>query len=313
MNPIIYRFGSAITILLLPLVLSSQSTISLYPEGIPCANALPETTEQNEYMGTFVTSVHEPLLVHYAPVPQISTGASVMVVPGGGYTVLAWSHEGEDIARRLTTEGLHVFVLRYRLPRHESPECRSVVALADAQRGVKTIRLLADSLGLNHERVAVLGFSAGGHLAGSAAVHAAPPDLDSDVPAEAFSSRPNLSVLVYPVLIMEDGPAAHQGSINALLGPKPWPEEALARYNLPARVHPDVPSTMLIHAGDDTVVPVENSLRYYAALKANDVPAELRVYAKGGHGFGSAAQTDLPAKGWLPDVVTWFQSHGWVR
>lgn len=293
--------------------LSAQTIIPLYPEGIPCANDLPEAEHINEYMGRFITSVHEPLMEHYAPVPQVATGGVVMVIPGGGYAISAWGHEGEDIARRLVVEGLHVFVLKYRLPKNETAACRSNVALDDARRGVQTIRLLADSLGLDRGKVAVMGFSAGGHLAASAAVHYLEADSTAFPAAAAYSSRPDLSIPVYPVLIMEDSEMAHQGSISFLLGPKPRDADLLNYYNLPGQVHAGVPPTFLVHAGDDKVVPVENSLRYYTALKKVGVATDLHVYAQGGHGFGSGLQSSLPVRAWMETLLGWLKEYGFVR
>jgi len=112
---------------------------------------------------------------------------------------------------------------------------------------------------------------------------------------------------------MEDGESAHQGSVNNLLGPKPWNSEMLDYYNLPERVHAGVPPTFMVHAGDDKSVPIENSLRYYAALKKAGVAADLHVYAQGGHGFGSGLQTQLPVRGWLETLLDWFKAHGFVR
>ncbi|MFT5999788.1 MAG: acetyl esterase/lipase [Neolewinella sp.] len=264
-------------------------------------------------IGRMVTSVHTPLLEHHAPVPHLATGAAIMVIPGGGYTIEAWGHEGEDIAHYFLTEGLQVFILKHRLPRKESAPCKSHVALDDARRGVQTIRMLADSLGINRDQIAVMGFSAGGHLAASAAVHPLAADSTAFPAAAAFSSRPNLSMPIYPVLIMEETKAAHQGSIVSLLGEKPWNPELLDYYNLPAQVHADVPPTFLVHASTDKVVPVENSLRYYKALLENDVPASLHIYEAGGHGFGSAKQMDTPVRDWLEVAVSWLRWHGFVR
>lgn len=307
------KFHFLIYSLFLSSLLFSQTIIPLYPEGIPCESDLAEAEHQRATIGRYITSVHEPLMEHFRPVPQIATGGAVMVVPGGGYAINAWGHEGQDIAQRLVIEGLHVFVLKYRLPKNESAECRSRVALDDARRGVQTIRMLADSLGLDVGKVAVMGFSAGGHLAASAAVHYLEADSTSGTAVAAYSSRPDLSIPVYPVLIMEDSDAAHQGSINNLLGPKPWPADLLAYHNLPERVHADVPPTFLVHAGDDRVVPIENSLRYYAALKKAGVPADLHVYAKGGHGFGSARQKKIPVREWMTALLNWFADHDFVR
>lgn len=294
-------------------LLSAQSIISLYPEGIPCANSLEDREEQRADIGRFITSVHTPLLEHYAPVGRGANGAAIMIIPGGGYSINAWGLEGANIAQHFVVEGVQVFVLKYRLPRLESAECRSHVALDDARRGVQAIRLMADSLGIDRDKIAVMGFSAGGHLAASAAVHPLAADSTAYPPAAAFSSRPNLSMPIYAVLIAEDSKETHQGSINALLGEKPWDKELLEYYNLPAQVHKDVPPTLLVHASDDGAVPVENSLRYYKALLANDVPASLHIYATGGHGFGSAREQQTPVREWLTVAKDWLRGYDFIR
>ncbi|MFK8162453.1 MAG: alpha/beta hydrolase [Lewinella sp.] len=300
-------------LLLLSQWVSGQSVIPLYPEGIPCENDLQDEEVQREDIGRLITSVHTPLLEHHAPVPQIATGAAIMIIPGGGYTVEAWGHEGDDIANHFLTEGLQVFILKHRLPHLESAPCKSHVALDDARRGVQTIRMLADSLGINRNQVAVMGFSAGGHLSASAAVHPLAADSTAFPAAAAYSSRPDLSMPIYPVLIMEDTKAAHQGSIVSLLGEKPWDPELLDYYNLPAQVHADVPPTFLVHASTDKVVPVDNSLRYYRALVEHDVPASLHIYDAGGHGFGSGRQMNTPVREWLMVATEWLRGHGFVR
>jgi len=299
--------------LLLSCTVSAQSIIPLYPEGIPCANDLQDEEVMRKDIGRMITSVHTPLLEHLAPVPQIATGAAIMIIPGGGYTIEAWGHEGGDIANHFLTEGLQVFLLKHRLPRKESAPCKSHVALDDARRGVQTIRMMADSLGINPKQIAVMGFSAGGHLAASAAVHPLVADSTAFPAAAAFSSRPDLSMPIYPVLIMEESKAAHQGSIVSLLGEKPWDATLLDYYNLPAQVHADVPPTFLVHAGTDKAVPVENSLRYYRALVEHDVPASLHIYDAGGHGFGSGKQMDAPVREWLEVAISWLRGHGFVR
>jgi len=158
-----------------------------------------------------------------------------------------------------------------------------------------------------------MGFSAGGHLSASAAIHFVEGDEKAVLPFERFSSRPDVSLPIYPVLIMEDTEAAHMGSIVSLLGEKPWDEALRNRYDLPQQVHANVPPTLLVHASDDKAVPVENSLRYYQALLEHEVPVDMHIYAKGGHGFASARQTDLPVREWLSVVMDWLRGYDFLR
>ncbi|MEL7159726.1 MAG: alpha/beta hydrolase [Bacteroidota bacterium] len=290
----------------------AQEIIPLYPEGVPCDNP-GETDEivQREDIGAMVTHTRTPVLHHYAPVPRMATGGAIMIIPGGGYVIEAWGHEGIDIANRLTYEGLHVFLLRHRLPRNEPLPCKTHVALDDARRGIQTIRLLADSLGIGQDRVAVLGFSAGGHLTASASVHFIPGDSTTSIPASAFSSRPDASLPIYPVLIMDDTGAGHNGSRVSLLGEAEEQDPKLVGYyNLPERVHADVPPTFLVHASNDKGVVPENSLRYYSALVKHEVPASMHIFATGGHGFGSGKDSAGPVQNWLDLAVEWLTWRG---
>jgi len=275
--------------------------LPLYPEGeVPCLSDRPTTTEVDATTGTKVTNVAEPGLYYYRPVPRAASSKAVIIMPGGGYMVQAWDHEGVDIARYLSSQGYHAFILRYRLPGQTGGDCKDHVALDDAQRAVLLVRQYADSLGYDAEGVGVMGFSAGGHLAGSASVHA--------VVEGGLSSRPNFSILVYPVLRMDTERSGHAGSQRALLGEVP-DTERLAYYNLPGQVSADTPPTLLIHASDDTGVSPLNSTSYYEALIANGVPADLRIYAYGGHGFGSARELSTPTRDWLSEVTKWIASQ----
>jgi len=307
------HYQITVFLLTVSVIANAQSVIPLFPEGIPCANEQEDTEAFRLHLGRVLTRVHTPLLHHYVPQPQVATGASIMILPGGGYTFSAWDHEGADIGRYFLAEGISVFILQYRLPKHETGKCKSEVALADARRGVQTIRMMADSLGLDPAKVAVMGFSAGGHLSASAAIHFVDGDKDAALPVQRYSSRPDLSLPIYPVLIMDDSEAAHKGSMESLLGEKPWDEAQREKFDLPGQVHARVPPTFLTHAGDDEVVPVENSLWYYQALLAHDVPVEMHVYAQGGHGFASARQTELPVREWLETVKEWLRGYDFLR
>ncbi|WP_116108990.1 alpha/beta hydrolase [Lewinella sp. IMCC34191] len=281
--------------------LTGQDTIlPVYTGPVPCLTDRPTTDRVDSLIGRVVTNVGIPQLHYYAPVPRASTAKAVMIVPGGGYAVEAWDHEGVDIARTLSARGYHAFVLSHRLPMHLEGDCKSEAALADAQEGMRRVRTLADSLGYASDKVGIMGFSAGGHLSGSASVHSEEVD--------GVSSRPDFAVLVYPVTLMNREREGHGGSQYNLLGPEP-DDEALAYYNLPENVDSLTPPTLLIHASDDTGVPPQNSLAYYRALIDAGVAADMRFYATGGHGFGSARERPGPVSGWLEEVTTWLANQ----
>ena len=287
--------------LLATLPLAGQDTIvPVYPGDIPCFTEGPLETRYDSAIGRVVTSVTRPELHYYAPVPRTQEGKAVMIIPGGGYVIEAWDLEGTDIARYLAAQGIHAFVLSHRLPMRLEGECKSTAALSDAQQGMLRVRELADRYGFAPDQVGIMGFSAGGHLAGSASVH--PRELDG------LSSRPDYSILVYPVLIMNESRRGHRGSQQNLLGDDP-DADRLAYFNLPERVDSLTPPALLIHASDDGAVAPENSLRYYSALVAHGVPADLRVYATGGHGFGAARERGAPVSGWLEEVTAWIATQ----
>ena len=294
---------SAMRMLLLFLLpcslLAQEGLLPIYKGVVPCLGAVAaDSSYVDAVIGEVVMATRVPGLQYFAPVPRSARREAVMVIPGGGYTVEAWDLEGTDIARYLSARGYHAFVLRHRLPQGITGDCKDHVAQDDAQQGLLTIRGLADSLNYFADRVGVMGFSAGGHLAGSVSVHATQVD--------SVSSRPDFSILVYPVLLMDAESSGHGGSQLALLGENP-DSKRLAYYNLPTQVDTLTPPTVLFHASDDTGVLPRNSLRYYEQLVAHGVPADLRIYATGGHGFGSAREASGPLNGWLEEVVDWIK------
>lgn len=272
--------------------------IPLYDGEVPCGTGRPLTTETKADIGLLLTDVPAPEMHHYAPIPQADRHTAILVIPGGGYYVEAWVLEGTDIAKFLTTHGYHAFVLRHRLPGRIEGDCKRRVALDDAQRAMLHLRQLGDSLAL--ERIGILGFSAGGHLAGSASVH--------HLGEGGHNSRPDFSVLVYPVTLMGQEGVSHRGSALALLGEDPDPAD-LQFYNLPEQVDTTTPPTMLVHAANDEGVPVANSLRYFEALQSAGVPAALHIYPEGGHGFGSGRHVPGPVSGWLDELLVWLETR----
>lgn len=215
--------------------------------------------------------------------PKSPNGRALVVVPGGGYNIVSILNEGLEVAARMTDAGYTVFVLAYRLP-GEGWKDRADVPLQDAQRAMRIVRDNARRYGFDPANVAVLGFSAGGHLAASLATGFAEPVYAASDAIDRLSARPAAAGLIYPVIAM-DGPYVHQGSCDTLLGPQP--AAALIERRSPARhVGADTPPAFLVHTLDDPLVPTQNSLLMLEAMKAAKRPAEAHIFAKGGHGFG---------------------------
>lgn len=227
------------------------------------------------------TTADVPTLTAYLPAPTRATGAAMVVCPGGGYAMLA-DHEGHPVAQWLAKLGIVGLVLQYRL----GPRYRHPIPLTDAARALRTVRARAAEWRIDPGRIGVLGFSAGGHLAATLCTHFGDGDSQAGDPVERFSSRPDLAVLLYPVITMTE-PHAHAGSRLNLLGKNPLPE--LVNFlSLDKQVTRRTPPTFLFHTVSDAAVPVENSLSYAAGLRKAQVDFELHLYQKGAHGVGLA-------------------------
>jgi acetyl esterase/lipase len=233
---------------------------------------------------------------------KVKTG--VVVLPGGGYTNLAVDHEGVQIAAWLNSYGITAFVLRYRLgPKYHYP-----VELEDAQRAVRWARSHAADYGIDAHRIGVWGFSAGGHLAALTGTKFNSTQKDSQDPIDHESARPDFLILAYPVITFEE-PYLHRGSRTNLIGPSPDPESVRLTSN-ELHVTKDTPPTFLFHTSDDAVVPVQNSLLFYQALRAAGVDAEMHIFEHGKHGVGLARNIpELSA--WPTLLASWLQAHGW--
>lgn len=226
--------------------------------------------------------------------PAHPTGEALLVCPGGAYVFVSAAIEGVDVARVFNALGVTVFVLSYRLP-GEGWQDRASVPLQDAQRAMRLIRARASAYGIRPERVGVLGFSAGGHLAATLAVDHAEPVYRPVDAADRQSARPAYAGLIYPV-IFTAGPLAHARSREELLGPSPSPEQA-AHRSPDLRVSPATPPCFLAHAADDTTVPIDNSLAMYSALRTAKVLCEGHLFANGQHAFG-IGRPDQPSGLW---------------
>ena len=234
------------------------------------------------------------------------SGASIVVAPGGGYGALASNHEGRQVANLLNAAGVTAFVLKYRL----GPKYRHPIELGDAQRAIRLVRARAAEFGIAADRVGMMGFSAGGHLAATAGTHfdAGKPDAADAI--ERASSRPDFLVLAYPVISF-DPAITHAGSVRNLLGEKPDPA-LIEELSNDLRVTSDTPPTFLFHTNADTGVVAENSVRFYLALRRAKVPAELHIFENGPHGVGLALG-DPALSAWPALLTTWLRGRGLTR
>lgn len=248
---------------------------------------------------TGILKVTEPTLMPFLVENNSGKTAAVIICPGGGYGVLSIDKEGINIAKWFNSIGVSAFVLKYRLPSDDIMTDKAVGPLQDAQEAIRTLRRNAVKWNLDITKIGIMGFSAGGHLASTASTHYLDKIYESK---EDISARPDFSLLIYPVISMENG-ITHNGSKENLLG-KTASADLIAKYSNEKAVNENTPPTFLIHATDDQAVPVENSINYYLALKKNKVPAEMHLYQDGGHGFGmgiKGTNTDWPSacKKWL--------------
>jgi acetyl esterase/lipase len=242
----------------------------------------------------------------YLPRNLAPNTPAMIVCPGGGYQSLAANHEGRQVASYLNSLGIAAFVLRYRLgPKYHHP-----IELGDAQRAIRTLRSHAADWRLDSNRIGIIGFSAGGHLAVSAATHFDAGLKEAADAVDRMGSRPDFVVLGYPVVSMTE-PWTHQGSRNNLLGNNP--DLALAR-NLSGElaVTKDTPPTFIFQTNADTTVPAENSVYYYLALRKAGVPAEMHIFEKGPHGVG-LANDDPALSEWSKLLANWLRNHGVVK
>ncbi len=232
---------------------------------------------------------------------KVATG--VIVFPGGGYVNLAIDHEGAQIAAWLNSYGIPAFVLRYRLgPKYHHP-----IEIGDAQRAIRYVRAHAAEYGIDPHRIGVWGFSAGGHLASSTGTHFDNGKADSSDPIERESSRPDFMILAYPVITFKE-PFLHRGSRDALLGNNPDPA-LIDLLSNETQVTKETPPAFLFHTSDDAVVPVQNSIEFYLAMRAAGVPAEMHIFQHGHHGVGLAR--DNPDLSVWPDLLAkWLKERG---
>lgn len=276
---------------------TAPKTVLLWPNGTPSAAG-------NE-------DADQPSLTIYLPQNEDGSykkcDSGVVVCPGGGYGHLAMDHEGKQIAEYFNSHGVAAFVLKYRLgPRYRHPSMMN-----DVQRAIRYVRMNASELGISPKKIGVMGFSAGGHLASTAATHFDAGDPKASEPVDRLSSRPDFAILVYPVITFTN-PAMHKGSRKNLLGDKADDPEMQQYLSNELQVTDKTPPTFLMHTTEDTGVPPENSILFYQALVKAKVPAEMHVYEKGRHGLGLAKNTPGTAE-WSEALAKWMQNHDWMN
>lgn len=277
--------------------------IELWPEGVP---GLHKDASDEKMVNGRVVNVHRPTLTVFAPERTNANGTAVIFCPGGGYVRLAVGSltAGPPEARWLVERGATVFVLRYRMVEYGHP-----APLRDVLRAVRLVRSRAAEFGVRADRVGLMGVSAGGHLAASAAEMFDAPEGRTGAALDSVSARPDFVALVYPVITMED-PFVHKGSREALLGAGPKPE-MLERLSLEKHARKDMPPVFLVATGADKSVPVENTLMLYRALRDAGVAAEMHVYAAGSHGDSLDPQYG-PTALWPLRCEEWMRSNGWL-
>ncbi len=247
-----------------------------------------------------------PAITAFLPRTMTANTPAIIVCPGGGYVTLAMNHEGRQVASYLNSLGIAAFVLRYRL----GPRYRHPIELGDAQRAIRMVRSRAAEWRLDPARIGILGFSAGGHLAMAASTHFDAGNPSAPDAIDRANSRPDFTVLGYPVISMLET-WTHQGSKSNLLGPNPDPELAKSLSG-ELSVTRQTPPTFLFHTNADTAVPPENSVSYYLALRKAGVPAEMHIFEKGPHGVG-LANDDAALSEWSKLLSNWLRVRGVVQ
>ncbi|MBI9070195.1 MAG: alpha/beta hydrolase [Melioribacteraceae bacterium] len=292
-------------LLLINNVYAQEIAVPLWSDGVPNYQKTDEVeiVDDNENIQK-VSYVQEPNITVYKPAKRNTTGESVVICPGGGYWILAYDWEGSDIAKYFNSKGITAIVLKYRLPVSKSNVVPHKSPLMDAQRAIRLTRFHAGEWGLDSNKIGIMGFSAGGHLASTAGTHFDYGNKNSDDMIERISCRPDFMILMYPVISFV-ADFSHTGSANALLGENPT-RELLEFYSNELHVTENTPPTILIHSQDDTGVPIENSLNFYKALTDKKVSAEMHLYPFGGHGFSLALGNDYLST-WPDRVVDWLK------
>jgi len=287
---------------LLPFAVHAQRIINLYTGKIPDSKktALKDIPE-NPSEG-LIRRVITPTLQMYLPEKDKASGAAIVICPGGGYSVIVYGGEGVMTAKDFAKKGIAAFVLKYRLPNDSFQINKTIAPLQDAQQAIKMVRDSAAAWGIDRNKVGIMGFSAGGHVASTEATHFNNSLVENN---SNTNLRPDFQILVYPVISMQDS-LAHQGSRTQLLGSNPS-KETIDLYSNELQVDKNAPPAYITVAADDKVVNVDNSIIYFEKLRHNNVTVEMHIYQKGDHGFV------FRHPGWMEPLFEWMQSNNWMN
>ncbi len=280
---------------------SAQEIINLYPDKIPNAK---ESSAVETFKSGMYFKVTKPTLEAFLPEKDKATGAAVIICPGGGYAVVVYQGEGIPDAKEFAKHGIAAFVLKYRLPADSTMVDKTIGPLQDAQQAIKVVRDNAERFGIDKNKIGIIGFSAGGHLASTAATHFQHPLIEN---SSNTSIRPDFQILVYPVITMQEN-LTHSGSRVALLGEHPS-KNIVDDFSNELQVDTTTPPAYITHAGDDVTVDVDNSINYYEALRHHHVSAELHLYPHGGHGFIFRH----PTEEWMAPILQWMKNSKWIH
>lgn len=295
-----------LTIAIMSFIISSaQTIIPLYKEVPNSKPALSykEKADTGKDGVIRISKVSVPEITIFKPLNSNKENTAVIICPGGGYSILAYNLEGTDVAKILNSWGMTAVVLKYRLPDDAIMKNKSIGPLQDAQRALQYVRAHADELNIDPQKVGIMGFSAGGHLASTASTHFEKAYIDNP---KNVSLRPDFSILGYPVISLTDS-LAHMGSRQNLIGKNPL-EALIKEFSNELHITKNTPPTFLVLADDDKGVNPENSIKYYEALLKNHVPAEMHIFQTGGHGFGTHL---LDGKdNWMDLLKIWMEHNG---
>lgn len=299
--------------LILPLMVlslsSAQFVIPLYNGKIPNSIDAPDieksdTSKTNGRVG--IQKVSNPTLRIYLPAKDKATGAAVVICPGGGYLGLSITHEGYEVAAEFNKMGVAAFVLKYRLPSDRIMNGKETGPLQDAQEAIKLVRKHANQWNIDVNKVGIMGFSAGGHLASTAGTHFSTTVAENK---DNINLRPDFMLLIYPVISFSDN-LMHKATRDNLLGQTPSAEKK-KHYSAELQVNGQTPPVFLVHAQDDITVKVGNSIKLYESLTKNGIPAEMHLYPKGGHGFGLINKTSKDL--WMDHLKNWMIAGNWIE